>query len=109
MFGCRQAVVETGRVPCKGMARQLVDAKTRFLLSVSLRCGVSDLRWLNGTLCSCWPVAGSVSIFRARQLQTGQTHARGRRHLVGRRLMNEVLQAAGPGLDFGDYFPQADR
>lgn len=32
MFGCRGAVVETGRVPCKkALHVKLVDAKTRFL------------------------------------------------------------------------------
>lgn len=37
MFGCGEAVVETGRrVPCEGVARQLVDAKTWLAPSVCL-------------------------------------------------------------------------
>lgn len=86
MSGCSKAVVETGRVPCKGMAGQLVDAKAWLLWLSRYVVGNFPFEmtgWHTLLPLVCWWCQHFG-------LTDSQTHARGRSHLFRRRLMNKA-------------------
>jgi hypothetical protein len=113
MFGCKRAVVETGRVPGKTFAWQLVDAKAQFLCSVSSgslkRCGGFPFQtrgWRSFLLLVRLVCGVSVCFLPIRTCQTSQTHARWRRILGWAATHERGLRALRvQGLDFGNLSP----